>query len=474
MLVSCNENQPKASKEETSTSQSEATSEESTTSQESKSEESSEETSSSEITGLETFKIQFYSVNNEGAVTGSSSESSFYDKVKTYCTDEQGSLLTSASAPDGYAQINYIGNKGEEGRFSTMILGSQSQDGSLKLDFNVYINKVKVEAQGYCKHIAYNDTWSVDSDCSLTLNGSTDVLNLPTQADAAAEVKTKEYNITHLLLTDCFNIYHEEAETRKRFEDMCVSAKKISDELGLDFISIYTNENIFWYPHFVDLYCMRYCSLPYALQKLFAVYNYSTSYQYKDFTFKAENRDASHYDFFTVHLISNENITFSSSGGEASRADKAEYIANNKVVQKYLQVCNLHPTVNCCVCDKCIRTQLDLYACKKIQKFDAVFDLNEFEKNKNRSLQNVIVRGSDFDKEILLKLRKNNISISSKIIIKATVIKFLKKLIKMFKPIYCFLWEIKNRDNPFDESDKYNKDYCYAKECNPEIVSLHR
>lgn len=286
--------------------------------------------------------------------------------------------------------------------------------------------------------------------------------------------KTKEYNITHLLLTDCFNIYHEEAETRKRFEDMCVSAKKISDELGLDFISIYTNENIFWYPHFVDLYCMRYCSLPYALQKLFAVYNYSTSYQYKDFTFKAENRDASHYDFFTVHLISNENITFYSSGGEASRADKAEYIANNKVVQKYLQVCNLHHTVNCCVCDKCIRTQLDLYACKKIQKFDAVFDLNEFEKNKNRSLQNVIVRGSDFDKEILLKLRKNNISISSKIIIKATVIKFLKKLIKMFKPIYCFLWEIKNRDNPFDESDKYNKDYCYAKECNPEIVSLHR
>lgn len=195
MLVSCNENQPKESKEETSTSQSEATSEESTTSQESKSEESSEETSSSEITGLETFKIQFYSVNNEGAVTGSSSESSFYDKVKTYCTDEQGSLLTSASAPDGYAQINYIGNKGEEGRFSTMILGSQSQDGSLKLDFNVYINKVKVEAQGYYKHIAYNDTWSVDSDCSLTLNGSTDVLNLPTQADAAAEVKTKEYNI---------------------------------------------------------------------------------------------------------------------------------------------------------------------------------------------------------------------------------------------------------------------------------------
>lgn len=202
LLVGCNENQPaEESKEEVSTSESGSTSEESITSQDSQSEgstssEESSEDGSSEELGLAKFKIQFYSVNNEGAVTGGSNDSNYYDKVKTYCIDEQGQLLTNASAPSGYSQINYIGNKGEEGRFSTMILGSQSSPGSLKLDFNVYIVNAKVEAQGYCKHIAYNNTWSVDSDCSLELEGTSETLDLPTNVDSAAEVKTKQFEIS--------------------------------------------------------------------------------------------------------------------------------------------------------------------------------------------------------------------------------------------------------------------------------------
>lgn len=281
---------------------------------------------------------------------------------------------------------------------------------------------------------------------------------------------SKHYNITHLLLTNCFNIYRDDNDTRNRFEEICKPAASIAAELEIEFIDIYTNENNFWYPHFVDLFCMRYCSLPYALQKLFSVYNYSTGYQYKDFTFKAPNRDASHYDFFSVHLISNENLTVYSSGGEASRAEKASYIADSEVVQRHLQVCNIQHTANCCACEKCLRTQLNLYACGKLDKFQAVFDLEKFDKNKNNAIQAMFERNGDFDKEIIEMMDKNQIIIPFTLKIKGITIRSLKKIIKSIKPVYKIIKKFYKKDNPLLESERYNTDYEYAKKCNPNIV----
>ena len=70
--------------------------------------------------------------------------------------------------------------------------------------------------------------------------------------------ETTDYNITHLLLTNCFNIYYDEASTRERFEQLCHKGEKIASELNLEFVKIYTNDHVFWYPHFVDLYCSQF------------------------------------------------------------------------------------------------------------------------------------------------------------------------------------------------------------------------
>lgn len=189
LLVGCsNANRTESiSKDESQTSSQESPSEDNTSS------ESSIDDQSSEPAEEATFKAQFYSVNDSGVITGDSTSTSFTENVQSYFMVGNTSLIKNASAPSGYAQLNYIGNKGDEGRFSTMILGSKNQDGNLKLDFNCNIMKVKVEAQGYCKHIAYNDTWSVDTDCSLSLEGQSTILELQTATDAAAEIKTQEY-----------------------------------------------------------------------------------------------------------------------------------------------------------------------------------------------------------------------------------------------------------------------------------------
>ena len=282
--------------------------------------------------------------------------------------------------------------------------------------------------------------------------------------------ETKNYNVTHLLLTNCFNIYHGEENTRDRYKVIVEKGTKIANELGLQFVGIYTNEYQFWYPHFVDLYCLRYCALAYAIQKLISVYHYSTGYQFSDFTFKAENRDASHYDFFTVHLISSENMTIYSSGGEANRIEKADYIADNKVVQNNLQVCNTLVDHNCCVCEKCLRTQLNLYACNKLDKYGKVFDLEMFTKNRDKAITECYERHGSFDIEIIEMMKKNRIIIPLIARIKGSVVYVLKSTAKRIKPINDI--HIKNKLKKLKNDDRfnYNMNMEYAKKISPDLV----
>ena len=206
LLVGCNEAEVPAEEvsnsEESQVSESVdsiSDSEKSTSSEESSSEETSSEESSEESVSLDgaehVFKAQFYVLNDNSVPTSDSDNPEYTSTVQEYFLDGNTQLLTSASAVNGYSQINFIGNKNDSDRFSTMILGSSSRDGSLKLNFAYTITKVTVEAQGYCKHIAYNDTWSIDSDCVLDLEGK-ESLELPTVNDAAAEIKAKDYTFS--------------------------------------------------------------------------------------------------------------------------------------------------------------------------------------------------------------------------------------------------------------------------------------
>lgn len=285
--------------------------------------------------------------------------------------------------------------------------------------------------------------------------------------------QTASYNITHLVLTNCFNIYFDDDDTRKRFEELSVSGEKIANELGLPFIKIYTNEHMFWFPHFVNLYCMRYCALPYALQKLFAVYDYSSSFQFDEFSFVSGNKSSSHYDSFSVHLISDENLTIYSSGGEASRAEKAEYIADNVVVQNNLQVCNMQHD-NCSVCEKCLRTMFNFYACNKLEHFGNVFDLEQFYKNKNSVLVEMLARKGDYDKETLNMMKKNGVLIPFRVKrmgeIKHLVF-MIKQQLKKIKLVYYIVKKVKsNSDSIVNKSERYNLDHDFAKRCDPNII----
>lgn len=102
----------------------------------------------------ETITLNFYEEDTSG------------NDVNTYAFDQlsncekfiedQNNILTSVTCV-GYAQINYVGNKGDADRFAVMILGSSKSEGSLKFTSSAFITNIKANVRTYTKF--YNQAW---------------------------------------------------------------------------------------------------------------------------------------------------------------------------------------------------------------------------------------------------------------------------------------------------------------------------
>ena len=96
----------------------------------------------------------------------------------------------------GYCQLNYVGNEGDANRFSTLILGSSSQDGEIKLNFKYDVVSVKVTVQSYSKYIPYSSSWNNDINSVFYLDGEQHDLSLSAgyTGDTEKHDFTKSYN----------------------------------------------------------------------------------------------------------------------------------------------------------------------------------------------------------------------------------------------------------------------------------------
>ena len=96
----------------------------------------------------------------------------------------------------GYCQLNYVGNEGDANRFSTLILGSSSQEGNIKFNFRYDVVSVKVNVQSYSKYIPYSSSWSNDTDSIFYLDDDRHDLSLSPgfTGDVEKHDFTKSYN----------------------------------------------------------------------------------------------------------------------------------------------------------------------------------------------------------------------------------------------------------------------------------------
>ena len=194
---------------------------------------------------------------------------------------------------------------------------------------------------------------------------------------------TEKHKLTHLVFTNNGSLSpnFDYEESVNYFNLKCKEFKSLTEELNLEFLSVNTNM-LELYSELKGMYAInagavKTISIIYSLKKFFHYYWFASSFDYSKFHFSEIGEG--YYDLFTLNMLSISGLIFYSPGAEVpTRIEKTKYIANNKVVQKYLTICSNN---NCGICNKCVRTLTALYLMDKLDDFSAVYNIEHYKKH---------------------------------------------------------------------------------------------
>jgi len=161
---------------------------------------------------------------------------------------------------------------------------------------------------------------------------------------------------------------------RRKFEGRTEIAAACANELGKPLIIVDSNLSDVMKMDFVHTHTLRNVATALVFQKLFHVYYYASGLQTKQLKFGG---DSATYDVISLPLLSTENLSFYSAGSNNTRVEKTKMVADMDIASKYLNVC-VHHINNCGKCIKCKRTLLTLDILGVIDKYEHIFNLENF------------------------------------------------------------------------------------------------
>ncbi|WP_042221721.1 hypothetical protein [Oceanobacillus manasiensis] len=226
-------------------------------------------------------------------------------------------------------------------------------------------------------------------------------------------LEISSYNITHLTF---FNVGSHGSkggsEARSLYRNRMKKAKIFAEEQEFKFVSVDSNLSEILRLEFVQTHTFRSLSAVLALQKLFGVYYYSSGFPIDQFSIKEDS--TAYYDLLNVYSLSNNNVSFYSTGLIESRLEKVKQISEYKKSYKYLNVC-AKGDYNCGKCEKCKRTILEFYSINKLQLYSDVFDVDLFNKKIEKYLGFMIANKKNENyKEIYIELKERHIEVPLK------------------------------------------------------------
>ena len=165
-------------------------------------------------------------------------------------------------------------------------------------------------------------------------------------------------------------------------------AKKIADELGLPCHYLRSNVHAFRKPEDLNkVGALTRFSCALSLSNALSIYYLAGDIDYEQMKIHNEHLHGNVMDEFCdpylVPLIRNERTEIIIDGCQYRRVDKVANIADWDVAQKHLNVCWRYTPdgSNCGHCPKCFRTMLALEILGKLDKFAAVFNIDEYKRN---------------------------------------------------------------------------------------------
>lgn len=326
-----------------------------------------------------------------------------------------------------------------------------------------YLNKIDIKTN------VSNEKINCDNGVGVGFSGGVDSLYSIVKH---LNIDTPQFKLTHLLFSSVGTLLKEEKDVHSWFNENFIMLEKTAKAFGLPIIGIFTNLYQFYpYPFKIMAHfgAPNFAACVLALQKLFKVYYHSSGFPIKDFDIQS-SIDSATSDVFYLKCLSNENVVFYSAGTEKTRIEKVDYIADNEVVQKNLNICVAsmlgaykpkENEINCGVCKKCMRTICELYSIDKLKYFEDIFYMEAFKKNPQRFIAKMVCMNSVlFSKDIIEQLRKTS-KIKPKyyfwMLIYSpfySVKNLLKKSIVLRKLYYSFNIDIKMQG--FRDEDAYN------------------
>lgn len=203
-----------------------------------------------------------------------------------------------------------------------------------------------------------------------------------------------EAKLTHIMFNNIVSADNKEERIRTLHNQDVIDKRKIAEEMGLKFVELYSNLYMFYrFPGIFNHYfTMPYASAVLALQKLFGIYYFSSSYTLNSFSVDQKKiPSGAPFDLFTLDCVSIKNLKFYSAGMEVTRYNKMKEFVHNEVAQRHLQVCGISQSfgggivvekLNCGHCIKCRRAIISLELLGALDKYKNLIDTTLYYKNK--------------------------------------------------------------------------------------------
>ena len=204
-----------------------------------------------------------------------------------------------------------------------------------------------------------------------------------------------QYQLTHLTYFNMGAIFHPNRSENKQYslhefyettdrmsEEKRENARQVAELKSLPLVYVKSNlDSDYYRGAYGHTGVYRNCAMTLALQGLFSVY-YCSSGGWPGFFDLTLTEGSEHYESLLCSCFSTESLSFILSD-YVTRMEKTEAIADDPIVQKYLDVCFCFN--NCGKCSKCIRTLISLDILGKIDSFDSIFDTSWFKEHRTEA-----------------------------------------------------------------------------------------
>lgn len=241
-----------------------------------------------------------------------------------------------------------------------------------------------------------------------------------------------ELRITHLLFHNVgsHGTSGEEENGRLLFQDRLKYMEPFSQEVGIPIVPIDSNVSSILPIDFTKTHHALNASVLLSVQNKFNRYYYASTYPYESCGVNQPD-DIGRFDPLAFHLLSTETLSCVSTGCQFSRTEKTEKVATYEPSYRYLNVCASETSQgkNCSVCFKCCRTILTLELLEQIHNYRHVFDMNKFDKVRQRYMLKILLhKPNSFEHEIArLYLKKRNNPWSAMILLRSIFNRILGK-----------------------------------------------